>query len=107
MKNVPEGNERIVGYHHVVKRGWDYYDNAAICALRLADLLGIEKVTIAGFDSFMMKYNESYADPFLPTHSSEDWKAINAEIADMFSDFRKNAVHCREITFLTPSAFGP
>ncbi|RKJ41993.1 hypothetical protein D7X94_00500 [Acutalibacter sp. 1XD8-33] len=107
VKNVPEGNERIVGYHHVVKRGWDYYDNAAICALRLADLLGIEKVTIAGFDSFMMKYNESYADPFLPTHSSEDWKAINAEIADMFSDFRKNAVHCREITFLTPSAFGP
>lgn len=107
VKNVPEGDELIVGFNRVIKRGWEYYDNAAICALRLMELLEVRRVVVAGFDYFQTKYNESYADLFLPSPNPENrWNELNSEIAEMLSDFRRNAVHCRDIEFITPSGFG-
>jgi len=107
VKNVPEGDELVVDFNRVIKRGWEYYDNAAICALRLMEVLGVKRVVIAGFDHFMTKYNESYADLFLPSPNPEDrWNDLNREIAEMLSDFRRNAIYCREIEFITPSGFG-
>ncbi len=107
VKNVPEGDELIIGFNRVIKRGWEYYDNAAICALRLMELLKVEQVVVAGFDYFQTRYNESYADLFLPSLNPEDrWNELNSEIAEMLSDFRRNAVHCRKIEFITPSGFG-
>ena len=107
VKRVPGENELVVGFNRVIKRGWEYYDNAAICALRLMELLEVKRVVVAGFDHFMTKYNESYADLFLPSPNPADrWDELNSEIADMLSDFRRNAVHCKEIEFVTPSGFG-
>lgn len=107
IKTEPEGNEVIVGYDHATKRGWEHYDNAVICALRMLDWLGIQKVTIAGFDEFKGVYNDSYADPMLPTLIIDDrWKDLNNEIQDMFLDFRENAISCCNITMLTESCFG-
>ena len=107
VKSVPGENELVVGFNRVIKRGWEYYDNAAICALRLMELLEVKRVVVAGFDHFMTKYNESYADLFLPSPNPADrWDELNSEIADMLSDFRRNAVHCKEIEFVTPSGFG-
>lgn len=107
VKNVPEGDELIIGFNRVIKRGWEYYDNAAICALRLMELLEVKQVIVAGFDYFQTKYNESYADLFLPSPNPEDrWDELNGEITEMLADFRRNAVHCRNIEFITPSGFG-
>lgn len=107
VKNAPEGDELIIGFNRVIKRGWEYYDNAAICALRLMELLKVEHVVVAGFDYFQTKYNESYADLFLPSPNPEDrWDELNSEITEMLADFRRNAVYCRKIEFITPSGFG-
>lgn len=106
VKNTPEENELILNFNHVIKRGWEHYDNAAICALRMVDLLGIERVAIAGFDRFMTRYNESYADSFLPSlNPDDDWNGLNDEIEEMFLDFKRNAVHCREVIFITADGF--
>lgn len=107
VKNVPEDGELVIGFNRVIKRGWEYYDNAAICALRLLELLEMNRVVVAGFDCFTTKYNESYADLFLPGPNPVNrWEELNSEIAEMLADFRRSAVHCREIEFITPSGFG-
>ncbi|MEY8388144.1 hypothetical protein AALC17_12750 [Oscillospiraceae bacterium 38-13] len=108
VKNRPEGDEVILGFHRVIKRGWEYYDNAAICALRLMELLEVKRVVVAGFDHFQARYNESYADSFLPSPNPAEnrWAELNGEIAEMLADFRRNAVYSRDIEFITPSGFG-
>lgn len=99
-------NERIVSYNHVIKRGWKYFDNPAICLLRLLDRLGMDEVFFAGFDGFGHKYNESYADPSLPSVNTDDeWDELNSEIKDMVCDFRLTARHMKEIHFITNSEF--
>lgn len=100
-----EGN-LIISFESVIKRGWKYFDNAVICCLRLMDRIGVDRVSISGFDGFKQKYNESYADPFLPTlNPDNDWDALNAEINDIFKDFLRNARRCKHVNFITPSIF--
>ena len=106
IKTNADENEDIIAYDHAIKRGWEHYDNAVICALRMLDWLGIEHVTIAGFDGFKHVYNESYADPTLPTLKTDGrWDELNNEIRDQFREFKANAAACREITMLTESYF--
>ena len=106
IKTEADENEFIIAYDHATKRGWEHYDNAVICALRMLDWLGIEHVTIAGFDGFRHVYNESYADPTLPTLKTDGrWDELNEEIRDMFREFKANAAACKEITMLTESYF--
>ena len=106
IKTDAESDEFIVAYAHATKRGWEHYDNAVICALRMLDWLGIESVMVAGFDGFKHQYNESYADPLLPTLKTDGkWDDLNEEIRDMFREFKDNAVSCRNIRMLTESFF--
>ena len=106
IKTKPSENEFIIGFDHAIKRGWEHFDNAAICCLRLMDYLGMEKVAIAGFDGFKTGYNESYADPFLPTlNPGKKWEELNNEILSMFTEFRRGAKHCRSVEFVTESYF--
>lgn len=106
IKNAPGSNELIIGFNTVIKRGWTYYDNATICCLRLIERLGLEKVAIAGFDGFKTKYNESYADPFLPSmNPAEGWDKLNEQIRDIYEDFKNTAVNCKKVEFITPSYF--
>lgn len=106
IKTEAEGNEVIIAYDHAVKQGYPHFDNAVICALRLLDGLGMESVSLAGFDGFKHQYNESYADPYLPTLNPDNrWDELNEEITSMFASFRKEAVSLREIHFLTESLF--
>ena len=106
IKTEADGDEIIISYNHATKRGWEHFDNAVICALRMLDWLGIEAVTISGFDGFKHVYNESYADPTLPTLKiSGKWDELNDEIRGMFHEFKVNAVACRSIEFLTESYF--
>lgn len=106
IKTAPEGDELMIAFDHAAKRGWEHFDNAVICALRLLDWLGIESVSLAGFDGFKHIYNESYADPLLPALKTDNrWDELNEEIREMFQEFRKNAAHCRRIELLTESYF--
>lgn len=106
VKSVPDADEVVIGFNRVVKRGWKHFDNAAVCCFRMLDMLGVKSVAVAGFDGFKTKYNESYADPFLPTLNPDNkWAELNEEIKDIFADFRRHAVSCKDIPFITPSIF--
>ena len=106
IKTSGDKNEYVINYSRAIKRGWEHFDNAAICCLRLMDRLGVERISIAGFDGFKTKYNESYADASLPTLNPEGkWDELNDEITDIFSDFKKSAHNLKSIEFLTESIF--
>ena len=106
IKNTADNDETIVDFNNVIKRGWTHFDNAAICAFRLMDKLNVTNVAIAGFDGFRHKYNESYADTYLPSLNPDNkWDELNEEITEMFVDFKKNATSCKNILFVTESLF--
>lgn len=106
VKAVADKNEYIIAFNHVIRRGWEHFDNAAICCLRMMDYFGLEHVAIAGFDGFKEKYNESYADEHLPSlNPGGKWEALNDEIAEIFADFKKRANSCKTVEFVTPSYF--
>lgn len=106
IKTEPDENEFIINFNRVVKRGWEHFDNAVINALRFMDKLHVKKVALAGFDGFKHSYNESYADIALPTLNPDNhWDELNAEIKDMFQDFRESTKTTMDITFVTDSIF--
>jgi 4-hydroxy 2-oxovalerate aldolase len=106
IKQVADEKEMIVGFNTVIKRGWQHFDNAVICALRFIDKIGVTNVSMAGFDGFRHKYNESYADAYLPSLNPDNkWDELNVEITEMFEDFKKNASSCKNIFFVTESLF--
>lgn len=106
IKTVPDGEEIIINYNRVIKRGWEHFDNAVITALRLCDILCINSVAMVGFDGFSNVYNESYADSALPSlNPGNKWAELNEEIKDMFADFKKSANYCKNIEFVTESYF--
>ncbi len=106
IKSEADENEIVIAYDHAVKQGWPHFDNAVICALRLLDWIGVKEVSLAGFDGFKMRYNESYADPQLPTLNPENkWDELNEEILNMFTEYKENSENCRVIHFLTESLF--
>ena len=103
--------EYIVSYNHAIKRGFMHFDNAVICALRFLDFLFENsnnekaKIYICGFDGFLDKYNESYADVHLPSLNVDtEWGKLNDEIKEMYRDVKENANNI-DIKFITSSVF--
>ena len=106
IKTEGDKGELVVNFNRAIKRGWPHFDNAVISALRLLNSIGTKKVAIAGFDGFRHAYNESYADPSLPTLNPDNrWDELNIEIASMFEDVRSSTKGRMEITFVTESLF--
>lgn len=106
IKTEGEEDEKIVNFSRVVKYGWEHFDNAVMNCLRLLDKLHVNDIAIAGFDEFLNEYNESYADSGLPTLNPDNqWDALNAEIMDMFQDFKKQVKDTIKIEFVTDSIF--
>lgn len=105
IKISGNNNEYIVNFNRAIKRGWEHFDNAVICCLRLLNRMRIEDVYIAGFDGFKHKYNESYADASLPTLNPDNrWDELNEEIKDMFRDVKQNSGDMN-IHFLTETIY--
>lgn len=97
-------NEFLINLSTVIKRGWKYYDNAVICALRMLERIGVNEVFIAGFDGFRNSYNESYADEKLPSlNPNGNWDELNREIKEMFIDFISNTD--LKVNFLTKTIY--
>ncbi len=109
LSNIkPSGdvNELVINFNSVIKRGWEHFDNAVICCLRLLNKLDVSNVALAGFDGFKTAYNESYADSSLPTLNPDGkWDALNEEIKDMFTDFVMSVKSKMNIEFVTDSIF--
>lgn len=106
IKTEANADECIIQYSKAIKRGWEHFDNAVICCLRLMDKLHVRNIAIAGFDGFKNVYNESYADESLPTLNPDGkWDELNDEIRDIYQDFKVSAKYCKNITFLTESVF--
>ena len=63
------------------------------------------KIYICGFDGFLDKYNESYADVHLPSLNVDtEWGKLNEEIKEMYNDVKENKNNI-EIKFITSSVF--
>ena len=106
IKTDTDENEVIVNFNSVIKRGWEHFDNAVICTLRLLSKLDVKNVALAGFDGFKTSYNESYADSSLPTLNPDGkWAELNEEIKDMFKDFVMSSKDKMTIEFITESIF--
>ena len=106
IKTSGAADEIIVNFNSVIKRGWEHFDNAVICCLRLLSKLEVSDVALAGFDGFKTAYNESYADSSLPTLNPDGkWDELNAEIKDMFTDFVLSVKGKMDIEFVTESIF--
>ena len=106
IKTEPLQDELIFNFNLAVKRGWEHFDNAVICVLRLLDRLDVKKVALAGFDGFKHEYNESYADASLPTLNPDGkWDELNEEIKDMFRDVKETTVGKMDIGFVTESIY--
>ena len=106
IKTSGDANELVINFNSVIKRGWEHFDNAVICMLRLLAKLDIQNVALAGFDGFKTAYNESYADSSLPTlNPNGNWDALNEEIKDMFRDFVLSVKTKMSIEFVTESIF--
>ena len=105
VKNKSE-NEYIINFNNVARKGFKHFDNAVILGLSIMDYLEKNNITLAGFDGFKNKYNESYADEFLPTLNPENkWDELNEEIKELFKDYKKRAKITKDIKFLTESIF--
>ena len=98
--------ELLVNYNRAIKRGWEHFDNAVICCLRLLNNLKVNSIAIAGFDGFKTKYNESYADSALPTiNGNVNWEQLNQEIKEIYWNYRQSTSDNINVLFLTESYF--
>jgi len=105
IKTKAADRELIINFERAIKRGWEHFDNAVICCLRLLSKLGVERVKLAGFDGFKTRYNESYADPKLPSLNPDGkWDELNEEIKDMYADVLRSAPEM-SVKFITESIF--
>ena len=99
-------DEIIINYESVIKRKWVYFDNAIITCLRLMNRLAVKRVGVAGLDEFRSNYNESYADEYLPTLTTEhDYNFLNKEIQSILDDFLATVKDTMDIEFVTTTVF--
>ena len=106
IKTEAEENEMVVNFNHLIKRGWEHFDNSGMMCLRLLNKLHICRVAMAGFDGFEDAYSESYADISLPhINPGKKWEELNEEIRDMFQDFKKTTADYMTIRFITASKY--
>lgn len=96
----------IINFNTIIKRGWEHFDNSTIMCLRLMNKLCLPDIALAGFDGFSDNYSESYFDASLPSlNPGNHWEELNAEIKDMFDDFRATTSNYMNIEFVTESKF--
>ena len=106
IKNCAEDGEYIVNFNMLIKRGWPHFDNATILCLRLLSKLHVREVVLAGFDGFSDSHKDNYVDEELPRiNPGMSMDELNAEILEMFRDFRQSVQGQMDITFITESKF--
>lgn len=106
IKTEPGEREKIVNFNHLVKRGWEHFDNSGIMCLRLLNKLRVLNVALAGFDGFEEEYSKNYADVSMPhINPGKKWHELNEEIKNMFIDFKNTTSDYMNIRFVTKSKY--
>lgn len=106
IKTEPGEREKIVNFNHLVKRGWEHFDNSGIMCLRLLNKLSVSNVALAGFDGFEEEYSKNYADVSMPhINPGKKWHELNEEIKNMFIDFKNTTSDYMNIRFVTKSKY--
>ena len=100
-------SEKVVNFNLIAKRGWKYFDNSAIMALRLLSKLGVRDIAFAGFDGFPVGSTDVfYANRILQAELSPEMKKnINDDVAAMLADFRMCDKGHTILSFVTTSMF--
>jgi len=107
-QNSDDENELIVSFNKLIKCGFDHVDNSTLLILRLLDMFDISSIAIAGFDGYNYggMYLSNYATEELEiANVKDDPVSLNAEIANMLSDYIATRVSSCEIKFITKSRF--
>lgn len=101
-----DDKSKVISFVKLVKCGWEHLDNSTIMLLRLLDILGVSKISIAGFDGYSYTEN-NYATKSLELSSlHDDPTEMNKELEEMLTDYQQTRVHQdTEICFITPSRF--
>lgn len=99
-------NKYIVSFTTLIKCGWENLDNSAMMLLRLLDRIGVEDISIAGFDGYSAG-QLNYAYPSLDLQSPKDTPVkLNTEIQEMFEDYLQTRTHGNKpVFFVTNSRF--
>lgn len=106
IKNSADAGEYIVDFNMLIKRGWPHFDNATILCLRMLGKLHVKEIVLAGFDGFSESHKDNYVDKELPRiNPGMSMEELNAEIREIFWDFKRSMHEHMKITFLTDSKF--
>lgn len=101
-------NAVIIAFNRLFKCGWEHSDNSTILLLRLLNILGVNKIGIAGLDGYdycginHAQYAESYLE--IPIQE-ESAASINKDLFEMLQDFRRSKSPEIEVEFVTQSRF--
>lgn len=95
-------NEYVINYNLLIKRGWKYFDNTTIIAIRFFEKMGAKSINFVGFDGYC-SFNNDYGDKLLQIDLNEDEKQVlNNDIISMLEDFTSKNKNL-PLNFLTGS----
>lgn len=97
----------IVNYNNLLKQGWVHFDNSTIMLLRLLLKLGVDKISLAGFDGYNFESNfNNYSDKSLEIiREQETFALLNKEISEMLKDIKSYQAEGVKISFITDSIY--
>lgn len=106
--NIKPDNEKDywVNYYSLINYDYKNFENSTIMVLNLLKRIGVDKITIAGFDGFEEKSDSNYVDDsFQKERHMENYNELNAELYDMFEKYYETMKNTCQISMLTPSLY--
>lgn len=106
--NIKPDNEKDywVNYYSLINYDYKNFENSTIMVLNLLKRIGVDKITIAGFDGFEEKSDSNYVDDsFQKERHMESYNELNAELYDMFEKYYETMKNTCQISMLTPSLY--
>ncbi len=106
--NIKPDSERDywVNYYSLINREYKNFENSTIMVLNLLNRIGVNKITIAGFDGFTDGADNNYIDDsFQTSRHAENYNELNVELCEMFEKFYETMKSTCRITMLTPSLY--
>lgn len=97
----------VVNFNLLAKRGWRFFDNGTIMALRFLRKVGVMDVAFAGFDGFPAEDSRlCYANRVFQNDLSMELKrAINEDVLSMLRDFQALDRGMTKLSFVTTSLY--
>lgn len=92
----------FVNYHSLIDPKYEEFDNAGIMLLRLLKRIGINHISIAGYDGFKNNPHDNYfSDLMINSTNSENLSDRNHCISEQLKELQNSI----KIVFLTPSLY--